>query len=50
VSGHGDVVIVTTSYRNYTISTRDVDAVEVEQSKRVLEKMNYDRRFKLKIV
>ena len=46
----GDVVTITTNYRTYTVSIRDVDDVEIEKSKRILKKMNYDKRFGLKIV
>jgi len=45
-----DVVTITTNYRTYTVSIRDVDDMEIEESKRILKKMNYDGRFKLKIV
>lgn len=50
VAIEGDVVTITTNYRTYTVSMRHVDDVEIEESKRVLKKMNYDSRFKLKIV
>jgi len=50
VTIEGDVVTITTNYRTYTVSIRDVDDVEIERSKKVFKKMNYDRRFELKIV
>ena len=50
VTIEGDVVTITTNYRTYTVSIRDVDDVEIERSKRVLKKMNYDRRFELKML
>ncbi len=46
----GDVVTITTNYRTYTVSIRDVDDVEIERSKRILKKMNYDGRFQLKML
>jgi len=46
----GDVVTITTNFRTYRVSVRDVDDVEIEQCKRILKKMNYDGRFGLKIV
>lgn len=45
----GDVVTLTTNYRAHTVSIKNVDAGEIEQSKKILKKMNYDNRFKLKI-
>jgi len=50
VTMEGDVVTITTNYRTYTVSIRDVYDVEIERSKRVLKKMNFDGRFKLNIV
>lgn len=49
VAIEGDVVTITTNRRTYTVNVRDVDDGEIEESKRILKKMNYDRRFKLKI-
>lgn len=45
-----DVVTITTNYRTYTVSMKDVDDVEIEQFKRLLKKMNYDGRFELNIL
>lgn len=50
VTMEADVVTITTNYRTYTVGTRDVDDEEIEESKKVLKKMNYDRRFELNIV
>jgi len=50
VTLEGDVVTITTNYRTYTVSIRDVDDEEIEESKRVLKKMNFDGRFKLKML
>ncbi len=46
----GDMVNITTSYRTYTVSIKEVDEAEIAEAKRILNKMNFDRRFKLKIV
>ena len=48
VAIEGDVVTITTNYRTYTVSVRDVDDVEIKRAKRILKKMNYDRRFEFK--
>ena len=45
----GKVVTITTNYHTYMVSMRDVADVEIEETKRVLDKMNFDRRFKLTI-
>jgi len=50
VTIEGDVVTITTNYRTYTVSIKDVDDVEIEESKRILKKMNFDGRFELKIL
>lgn len=50
VAIEGDVVTITTNYRTYTVSIADVDDREIHQSKRILKKMNFDGRFRLKIV
>jgi len=41
---------ITSNYRTYTVSIKDVDDVEIKKARRVLRKMNFDRRFKLKII
>ena len=50
VTIEGDVVTITTNYRTYTVSIKDLDDVEIEESKRILKKMNFDGRFELKIL
>jgi hypothetical protein len=45
-----DVVRMITSYRSYTIDVTDVVDDEKELMKKILTKMNFDRRFILKIV
>jgi hypothetical protein len=49
VAIEGDVVRVTSHYRTYTVSIKDVEAVEVQEAKKILKKMNFDKRFRLKI-
>lgn len=46
----GDVVTITTNYRSYTVSIRDVESKEIEKSRRILKKMNFDRRFEIKML
>ena len=46
----GDVVTIISSYRTYTVSIKDVDQKQIDRAKRILHKMNFDRRFKLKVV
>jgi hypothetical protein len=50
VTIEGDVVTITTNYRTYTVSIRDVDGTEIEESRRILKKMNFDRRFEIKML
>lgn len=45
----GDLVTITTNYQTYTVNIRDVNDSEIKQSRKILRKMNYDNRFKLKI-
>jgi hypothetical protein len=45
----GDLLTITSNYRAYSLSLADVDDVEIEQTKRLLEKMNFDHRFQLNI-
>ena len=45
----GDVVTITTRRgRSYSVSTAEVDDEEIEESRKILEKMNFDGRFELK--
>ena len=51
VAIEGDVVTITTRRgRSYSVSTADVEDEEIEESMKILEKMNFDGRFELKIV
>ena len=45
----GDVVTIATGRRTYTIGIKDVEAEEIAEAKRILEKMNFDGRFTLTI-
>ena len=45
----GNLVTVTTDYGTYTVNIEDVDQTEIQESKRILKKMNFDGRFELKI-
>lgn len=49
VKMEGKVVTITTNYRTYMVSMRDVADVEIEEAKKIFEKMNFDRRFKFTI-
>jgi len=48
IEGRG--VRITTSHRSYTLDVRDVDRKEIGEAKKILERMNFDSRFKLRIV
>ena len=43
-------VTITTNNRNYMISIKNVEQKEIQESKRILEKMNFDGRFELNVV
>jgi hypothetical protein len=45
----GNLVTITTDYGTHTVNIEDVDQEEIQESKRILKKMNYDGRFELKI-
>ena len=45
----GNLVTITTDYGTYTVNIKDVDQKEVQESKRILKKMNFDGRFELKL-
>ena len=47
IEGRG--VRITTSPRSYTLDVRDVDRKEIGEAKKILERMNFDSRFKLRI-
>jgi methyl coenzyme M reductase beta subunit len=46
----GDVMKIITRLHRYDVNTAKVDEEEVEETKRILKKMNFDGRFELKIV
>ncbi len=46
----GGMVTINTNHRTYTISIKNVKDVEIDKANVVLEKMNFDGRFELKIV
>jgi len=46
----GHVVKITTSHRSYTLNVQDVDGDEVKRAMKILKKMNFDQRFRLRIV
>ncbi len=43
------VVEIETTHRRYKLDLRKVDEPEVQAAKRILKKMNYDKRFKLTV-
>ena len=45
----GNLVTITTDYGTHTVNIEDVDQKEIQESRRILKKMNFDRRFELKI-
>ncbi|MDT8300407.1 MAG: hypothetical protein RQ760_02920 [Sedimentisphaerales bacterium] len=45
----GEVVSINTNFRTYTVSIKDVDDMEVEESKRIIKKMNFDERFEIRM-
>jgi hypothetical protein len=45
----GDLLTITSNYRAYSLSLEDVDDAEIERTKRLLKKMNFDRTFQLSI-
>jgi hypothetical protein len=44
-----NLVTITTDYGTYTVNIEDVDQTEIQESRRILKKMNFDGRFELKI-
>jgi len=46
----GNLVTITTDYGTHTVDIGDVNQMEIQESNRVLKKMNYDGRFELKVV
>ena len=46
----GDTVAeIKTTHRRYKLDLRHVDKSEITEARKILENMNYDRRFKLSI-
>ena len=43
------VVEIETTHRRYKLDLRKVDEPEVQAAKKILKKMNYDKRFKLTV-
>lgn len=46
----GNMVTITSDNRNYMISINNVAQKEIQKSKRILEKMNFDGRFELDVL
>jgi hypothetical protein len=46
----GNMVTITTDYGTQTVNIKDVDQTVIQESKRILKKMNFDGRFELKVV
>jgi len=46
----GNIVTITTDYGICTVNIENVERMEIQQSKRILKKMNFDGRFELKVV
>ena len=46
----GNMVTITSDNRNYMISINNVEQKEIQKSKRILEKMNFDGRFELDVL
>jgi hypothetical protein len=46
----GNIVTITTDHRNYTVNIKNVEPKEIQESKRILKKMNFDRGFELKVI
>jgi hypothetical protein len=45
-----DVVRIATGHRRYTLNVQDVDDDEVKRAMKILKKMNFDQRFRLRIL
>ena len=45
-----NMVTITTDHRNYTVNIKNVEPKEIQESKRILKKMNFDGRFELTII
>ena len=44
-----NIVSITTDYGTHMVNIENVEQVEVQESKRILKKMNFDGRFELEI-
>ncbi len=45
----GNLVTIATEYGKYMVNIEDVDQKEIQESMRILKKMNFDERFELKL-
>lgn len=45
-----DVVTMTTDHGIHMVNIKDVDQTEIQKSKQILKKMNFDNRFELQVV
>ena len=45
----GNVVTITTNYGTVTVNIEDVEQAEIQESKRILKKMNFDGKFELEV-
>jgi hypothetical protein len=45
----GNLVTITTDYGTHTVNIEDVDQAEIQDSRKILKKMNFDGRFELKL-
>ncbi len=45
-----NMVTITSDCGTYRVSIEDVDQMEIQESKRILKKMNFDGRFELEVV
>jgi hypothetical protein len=43
----GNLVTITTDYGTYTVNIENVDQAEIQESRQILKKMNFDGRFEL---
>jgi len=46
----GDMVTITTDYGTYKVNIENVEQMEIQESKRIFKKMNFDGRFEFKVV
>lgn len=43
----GNIVSITTDYGIHTVNIENVEQKEIQESKRIIKKMNFDERFEL---